>query len=186
MSHSRLLRKLADIWRNLKFVFALAPLLIGCAAAADTFEAKVVAVTDGDTIKVLDADFQTHVIRMLGIDAPEKKQPFGQQSRQHLADLVFGQNVIVEWHSKDRYKRILGKVWAESKSCHSCGMTLDVNLAQVATGYAWWYEQYAMNQTAADRVLYEKAEQQARIKSLMLWRDVSKIPPWEWRKGRRD
>ena len=51
---------------------------------------KVVSVADGDTITVLDADKTQHKIRLNGIDAPEKAQPFGQRSKQSLSDLVFG------------------------------------------------------------------------------------------------
>lgn len=160
-------------------------LLLAFSATAGTFQGKVISVTDGDTIKVLDSNFETQVIRLLGIDAPEKKQAFGQQSKQHLSGLVFGQNVTVQWQLKDRDDRILGKVLATPLGCATCDMTLDVNLAQVSAGYAWWYHHFARNQSISDRALYEHSEQSARALRLGLWSDTNPIAPWDWRKGRR-
>ena len=59
-------------------------------AWAETFEGRVVSVADGDTITLLDSNRQQHRIRLAGIDAPEKAQPFGQRSKQHLSELAFG------------------------------------------------------------------------------------------------
>ena len=59
-------------------------------AQADTLTGRVVAVADGDTVTVLDEHRTQHRIRLQGIDAPEKAQPFGERSRQHLAQRVFG------------------------------------------------------------------------------------------------
>ena len=71
---------------------------------------KVVAVTDGDTIKVLDSNNVQHKVRLTGIDAPEKAQPFSNASRKYLASMVPGKNVDVESSKTDRYGRIFGKV----------------------------------------------------------------------------
>lgn len=62
---------------------------------ADTITGRVVGVADGDTITVLDANRQQHKIRLQGIDAPEKAQPFGERSKQNLSRLVFGKDVRV-------------------------------------------------------------------------------------------
>jgi len=82
-----------SIFRSL---LILSVLLIG-AAHADTLTGRVVGITDGDTITLLDADRQQHKIRLQGIDAPEKAQPFGQRSKQNLSRMVFGKNVRVDW-----------------------------------------------------------------------------------------
>ena len=68
----------------------IAILLSGAISQAAMIIGKVVSVADGDTITVLDADKTQHKIRLNGIDAPEKAQPFGQRSKQSLSDLVFG------------------------------------------------------------------------------------------------
>jgi endonuclease YncB( thermonuclease family) len=73
-------------------------------------EGLVVAVADGDTLTVLDDTQTQHRIRLSGIDAPEKGQPFGNVSKQNLADAVFQKRVAVEYAKTDRYGRLVGKV----------------------------------------------------------------------------
>ncbi len=68
-------------------------LFLSLAAFADTLTGKVVKITDGDTLYVLDANYQEHKIRLPGIDAPERKQAYGLASRKHLASIVAGKQV---------------------------------------------------------------------------------------------
>jgi endonuclease YncB( thermonuclease family) len=143
----------------------------------------VVGVADGDTITVLDVDRQQHKIRLSGIDAPERTQPFGDKSKTNLSRLVFNKDVRVEWKKRDRYQRIVGKVMVESPDCRNCGQTLDAGLAQITTGMAWWYRDYAKEQSEEDRGRYEHAEFEAKIRRAGLWNDKNPVPPWEWRKG---
>ncbi len=83
---------------------------LSLAALADTVTGKVVKITDGDTLYVLDANYEEHKIRLAGIDAPERKQVYGLASRKHLASIVAGKQVTVEYQKRDRYGRIVGKV----------------------------------------------------------------------------
>lgn len=159
-------------------------LLLGT-AHADTLNGRVVGVADGDTITVLDADRQQHKIRLQGIDAPEKAQPFGQRSKESLSAMAFNKDVRVEWAKRDRYGRIVGKVWVQPASCPACPMTLDAGLAQLTVGLAWWYQKYAKEQSPEDAGRYEFAEHEARAKRAGLWADGHPVPPWEWRKGER-
>lgn len=142
-----------------------------CVHATD-LHGKVVAVADGDTITVLDAQFQQHKIRLSGIDAPEKAQAFGQASKQHLSDLVFGREVLVSWRKHDRYDRIVGKVLIGD---------VDVCLTLVRMGMAWHYKRYQSEQTPADRAIYEAAESEARQAQVGLWVDANPIAPWAFR-----
>jgi endonuclease YncB( thermonuclease family) len=137
---------------------------------------RVVAVTDGDTIRVLDASNTEHRIRLSGIDAPARGQPFGTKSREHLADWVAGRQVVVESDKTDRYGRLIGKVLVDET---------DVNLEQVKAGLAWWYRYYAKEQPRADRRRYEAAEDAAKAAGLGLWVDPDPIEPYAWRKARR-
>ena len=146
---------------------------------------KVVGVTDGDTIKVLDHNSVQHKIRLTGIDAPEKAQPFGNASRKHLAFMVAGKEVRIETSKNDRYGRVLGKVWVQPRDCPGCGKTLNVNLAQILSGMAWWYRDYARDQSPQDRGRYESAVVEARKRKLGLWSEPNPIPPWAWRRGQR-
>ena len=159
-------------------------LLVATTTLADV-TGRMVAVTDGDTIKVLDAEKVQHKVRLTGIDAPERGQPFGTASREHLASLVAGKEVRVESDKSDRYGRILGKVWVQPADCPSCGKTLDANHAQLLAGMAWWYRYYAKTQPPEDRGRYESAEEEARARGWGLWADPKPINPYEWRKGER-
>lgn len=132
----------------------------------------VVGVADGDTITVLDADKAQHKIRLTGIDAPEKRQSFGNRSKQNLSDMVFNKTVTVETDKRDRYGRELGKVLAGGK---------DVNLEQVRAGMAWHYKAYERTQSATDRQAYADAENAAKAARRGLWIDAEPVPPWEWR-----
>ena len=87
-------------------VFLLLPLL----AAAETLSGRVVKITDGDTVHVLDDVQERHKIRLAGIDEPERGQPFGKRSKEYLSDLVATELVLVDWNKRDRYKRIVGKI----------------------------------------------------------------------------
>ena len=148
-------------------------LLFPFGVSADTLNGKVVKITDGDTLVVLDADNTQHKIRLSGIDAPETNQPFGKRSKEALSALVAGQRVEVDWHKHDRYGRIVGKVIAQGK---------DVNLDQVRTGMAWWYRKYANEQSLVDQGIYAAAEAKARVTGVGLWTDKDPIAPWDWRK----
>lgn len=137
---------------------------------------KVVSVTDGDTIKVLDSQNKEHKIRLGGIDAPEKSQPYGRASQKNLASLIAGKQVTVQASKTDRYGRTIGKVLVDGN---------DVNLEQVRAGYAWWYRYYKSDQSPEDQRAYETAEDSAKASQAGLWKDPNPINPYDWRKGKR-
>jgi len=142
-------------------------------ASADSLTGKVVKITDGDTLYVLDANYKQHKIRLAGIDAPERKQAYGLASRKHLLSIVAGKQVIVEYQKRDRYGRIVGKVWIDG---------VDACLEQIKAGFAWHYKKYQREQSPEDQRLYADAENQAREERLGLWRENNPIPPWEHRR----
>lgn len=135
---------------------------------------KVIRVSDGDTIAVLDEYKSTYKIRFEGIDAPESKQDFGQKSKKSLSDMVFGKQVVVITSKVDKYGRFVGKVML--------GET-DINLEQLKGGFAWHYKKYADEQKEADRILYAKIETEAKAAKLGLWAYSEPTPPWDWRRG---
>lgn len=149
------------------------PLLaLAFTANAEAITGRVVGVADGDTITVLDGDKVQHKIRLAGIDAPEKKQPFGQRSKQSLSDLVFAKSVTVETDKLDKYKRNVGKVLVGG---------VDANLEQVKRGMAWHYKAYEREQSPADRKAYSDAEDAAKAARRGLWADTEPVPPWDFR-----
>ncbi len=162
-------------------------LLVALSAQAAELEGKVVGVSDGDTVTVLDATKTQHKVRMAGIDAPEKGQDFGQRSKESLTGLVFGKTVRLEWSKEDRYGRKVAKVWVAEPGClqPSCPKTVDAGLAQLTVGMAWWYRRYASEQSPEDRGRYEFAETEAKARRAGLWRDAAPTAPWDWRRSRR-
>lgn len=154
-----------------RLIFGAAILLVISSSLAATLTGTVVRVADGDTITVLDSAKNQHKIRLEGIDAPERGQPFGNASREHLAALVAGKPVTIEWEKRDRYRRIVGKVRQGST---------DAGLEQIRAGMAWHYKYYAREQAPEDRAAYAAAETEARSKRLGLWVEKA-TPPWEWR-----
>ncbi len=162
-------------------MFALVPV----EGSAETLQGRVVGVAEGDTLTILIAGNIQHKIRLAGIDAPEKRQPFGERSRQHLALLAHGRDGTALCNKTDRYRRKVCKVTVQPPDCSTCDKTLDVGLAQVAIGAAWWYREYAKEQSPEDRSRYESAEQEAQNNRLGLWRDKDLVPPWEWRRNQR-
>jgi endonuclease YncB( thermonuclease family) len=144
---------------------------------AATIEGRVVGVSDGDTITVLDAAKTQHKIRLAGIDAPESKQAFGQASKKHLSDLVFGKNVTLDCGKTDKYRREVCVVLVNGQ---------DANLAQVKAGMAWWYRKYQKEQTPRQREEYEGAETAAKAGRIGLWQETDPVPPWEWRHPKRE
>ena len=149
-----------------KLFCLLLPLLFSLSALA--YQAKVVAIADGDTCTVLTADKQQVKIRLAGIDCPEKAQAFGTKAKQALSDKVFGQTVEVKEQTKDRYGRTVADIYLG---------TSWINLEMVTDGWAWHYKQYSKDKQLAD------AEQAARTAKLGLWVDKEPTPPWDFRRG---
>ncbi len=157
----------------LTLLFLLVNLAFCGVSATTLLEGRVVGVSDGDTLTVLDVQKKPHKIRLLGIDAPEKAQPFGQKSKESLSHLAFQKQVQVRSSKKDRYGRTVGQVFV--------GNT-DVCLEQVKLGMAWHYKTYQREQSPEDRVLYDRAESQAREQRIGLWQDPAPIEPSVFRR----
>jgi endonuclease YncB( thermonuclease family) len=142
---------------------------------AETLAGRVVSITDGDTLTLLDGTNTQHKIRLAGIDAPERHQAFGSKSQSSLAALAFGQNITANCGKNDRYGREICKVLVDGQ---------DINLEQIKAGMAWWYVAYAKEQAPQDRGLYEQAQFFAQARRLGLWGNTNPTPPWEWRRSK--
>jgi endonuclease YncB( thermonuclease family) len=161
--------------------------LIPVSIEAITLEGKVVKVADGDTITIKDDLGGKHRIRLGGIDAPEKDQPYGKESTQSLLELTSGKIVVIEYEKRDRYKRIVGKVLVDPPGevfCMAldCVKKIDAGLEQIKRGLAWHYKKYQSEQSVEDRGTYGESEVGAREKLLGLWKDKKPVAPWEWRR----
>lgn len=138
------------------------------AAEPQTLTGRVVSIADGDSITVLSDGVQVK-IRLVGIDAPERKQPFGTRAKEHLASLVHEKEVTIETAGQDRYGRTLGTVFVGGRN---------INHAMVESGFAWQYVQYSLDK----RLMI--LEHDAREFRRGLWADPEPVPPWLWRKRR--
>jgi len=151
---------------RLTFILAL----ITFPSFAQTLTGRIVGVSDGDTVTLLTSDNTSIKIRLAQIDAPEKKQPFGEKSKQSLSDLIYGKNVSVEVETKDRYQRTVGKIIVSG---------MDVNLEQIKRGLAWYYVQYGHDSN------YSQSESQAKAQRKGLWAEPNPVAPWDFRHGNK-
>jgi endonuclease YncB( thermonuclease family) len=137
--------------------------LAAAALYAEDFVGKVVAISDGDTIRVMHNGVSER-IRLWGIDCPEMKQPFGTRAKQFTGDLAFGQVVTVKVRDIDRYKRTVAEIILPG------GRNLNQEI--VRAGLAWWYQQYARRET-----VLRDLEQEARDAKRGLWIDPKPVEP---------
>lgn len=154
----------------------LIPSLVLCALLISTsayaYRAKVVGVADGDSLTVL-VKGREKEIRLYGIDAPERKQAFGQKAKGEITALCVGKSLDIEELDQDSYGRAVAWVEVNGRS---------VNEMMVASGYAWVYRAYCRDQQRCARLL--QLEQSAREAKRGLWRYRDPLPPWEWRRQR--
>lgn len=146
------------------------PVQVSAASVKGAVAGRVVGISDGDTLTILTEDKQQVRIRIFGIDAPEKKQPFGTRSRQALSALCYKANAVVLPNGKS-YDRIVGTV-----SCNGS----DVSRFMVGSGMAWVYERYSKD--PALLALQARAQKE----KTGLWSDPNPVPPWEFRRQKRN
>jgi len=158
--------------------------------SSENLHGKVVKVTDGDTLTLIDIHGFSHRVRLAGIDAPEKSQYYGQESTKNLEWLVSNKDVTIEYSRYDRYGRIIGKIMVNQKSDAFCLLIdcirkVDIGLEQVKVGMAWHYKFHEKEQTVEDRIFFSAAERTARKSKIGLWKDKNPIPPWKWTRDSR-
>ncbi|MFC1818923.1 thermonuclease family protein [Thermodesulfobacteriota bacterium] len=149
------------------FIFQIIFLLI--ASSAFAWSGKVVGITDGDTIKVLNPENNQVKIRLYGIDTPEKGQAYGQAATKHLASLIAGKTVEVEPVDTDRYGRTVAIISYDGRN---------INEQMVTVGYAWVYRKYCDRPFCSS---WLKRESEAKDSKKGLWKEPNPIAPWEWR-----
>lgn len=149
--------------------------IAGAKAGTHQIDGRIVGITDGDTITLLEADYHQHKIRLDGIDAPESKQPFGNASKRSLSDLAYNRDAVAECHKPDRYGR---------EVCRVIVGGIDVCQEQLRAGMAWVFTRYANELPRVRRKQYTESEKQAKGERRGLWADAQPVPPWEWRRDK--
>ena len=137
---------------------------------------RAARVYDGDSFALLAADGRRLQIRISGIDAPEKGQPFSERSRRHLTELLAQRELVVAPIKRDVYGRLVANVSVGDR---------DVGLAQLRAGLAWHFVRYARDQTPQQREAYARAESEAREARIGLWLDSRPLEPWRYREMHR-
>jgi endonuclease YncB( thermonuclease family) len=153
-------------------LLAIILLLAAQAVFAAEITGRVVGITDGDTLTVLNKTRQQVRVRLAEIDTPEARQPYGNRARQALSDLAFGKTVRVVVQDTDRYGRTVGRVHAGAA---------DVNAEMVRQGAAWVYRQYSRDPS----LLRLEAEARAARRGLWALPEAERAAPWEWRAAER-
>jgi len=134
------------------------------------WQGKAVHIADGDTITVLRDGHEQVKIRVYGIDAPERGQPFGKRAKQFTASLVGNKVVEVDSVDQDRYGRTVGRVFLDGR---------ELSEELVRAGMAWVYVKYCRIDACSQ---WAQAEAEARAAGRGLWSDPSAAPPWEYRR----
>ena len=133
------------------------------------YSVRVVKIVDGDTFIGLTNDRREVHFRLLGIDAPEKGQPFSEKSKEKLAELIAGKFVRIKAQQKsDRYGRLI--VWAYTPDGE------DVSAEMLKAGLSWHFRKYD------NSAIYSQLENEARKIRKGLWSEVNPISPWDFRK----
>jgi endonuclease YncB( thermonuclease family) len=150
-------------------------LCLVCVANAEEFHGEVVGISDGDTLTLLVGKTQ-HRIRLDGIDALERTQPYSQRSKQSLAELAYHRQATADYHKRDKYGRDVCKVLIDGA---------DINLEQIRRGLAWHFKRYEHEQAVDDQRSYAAAETAARAAMRGLWQDRAPKAPWDFRAEKR-
>lgn len=145
-------------------------LLTACSFENKTLGQTVIRVSDGDSLILVDSQGKQTRVRLGEIDAPEKGQAFGNRAKRSLADICLGKIVEINRQDVDQYGRVVARV-----RCNG----VDANAEMVRMGYAWVYDKYAKDQSLYD------LQSSAREQRIGLWQQSGAIPPWEFRKSRR-
>lgn len=130
---------------------------------------RVVRITDGDTFEMLAAGNKKLRIRIHGIDAPEREQPFYRKSRDFLGSICFHKEVMIKVVEKDRWGRLVAHAFTpDGKS---------IGYQMVENGFAWHFTRYSRDPNL------KKLENSARSRKAGLWADKNPVAPWKWRRG---
>lgn len=154
--------------RDARWGILLILLVVPASAEAQSlFRAKVMAVHDGDTYRVLREEGRLTDVRLWGADAPEAGQPYGETVQQTVRRLIGGKTIRVSVEDHDRYGRPVVRIEVEGE---------DLSTLLVRRGLAWHDAEGA---PGANRLV--RLEQRARRAGRGLWAQENPLPPWEWR-----
>jgi micrococcal nuclease len=138
---------------------------------------EIVEIFDGDSFNLRSADPSARGavirVRIIGIDAPEKSQPYSQQAKLALEQMLTSGSIVLRPEKKDRFDRWLAYVEVNQT---------DIGLALIEGGWAWFFKRYRSDLSPELQAAYAQAEENARQQKLGLWAWQGPIePPWKFR-----
>ena len=157
--------------RGLLTSFVAFYFFVSFSCKAQIISGKTVAITDGDTFKLLTADSTLYRVRLANIDCPERRQPFSKRAKQFASDAIFGKEVCIEVLSTDRNGRLIANVFYDAN--------LVLNEEFLKAGLAWHFRRYSRDPGL------QQLEDRARKAKVGLWITQDAVPPWEWRSSKR-
>jgi endonuclease YncB( thermonuclease family) len=156
------------IYTRIRILFIICcALLLNPDVYSQKYEGTIIRIIDGDTYVFLTAT-GSFTVRMLGIDAPERDQPFSRESSEFLSRYL-NKEAVIKVNGTDKDDRSVGTLYVNGR---------DINLLSVRGGFAWHYKRYS------DDKDYAAAEEYAQRNKLKIWSLPNPIPPWTWRQRR--
>jgi len=147
----------------------------GASVKAASLYGKVIEVSSGDVITIFNLNRPVRV-KLLGVDAPEMNQAFGDVAKKHLTDLVFDKAVLAQYSGISADSSLTGRVLLNDA---------DVGAQMIRDGAAWFDPNSSDQLAATDREVYQQSEQAARSERRGLWQDANPTAPWEFVKAER-
>ncbi|MDJ1184449.1 thermonuclease family protein [Roseofilum sp. BLCC_M143] len=141
------------------------------------------SVVSGDRLQVT-CDRQTLTIDLCGMVAPDMRQPFGEEARDHLRSLIEQGDredgrvrVTLYAIQEDNRDRTVADVFIPRRT-QNLG-EIHLNSRMTSDGYGWKLKRYA-KECPSDFSIAE-GQQSAKDKKIGLWADPNAIAPWQWR-----
>ena len=142
--------------------------------AGATCSCRVLWCYDGDTVKIQTEHGTNRILRLSGIDAPEKGQVGYRSARQALWKIIEAAPCLITAVKEDRYKRTVSDI------VRAADFSESISEEMIRAGLAWWYKQFAPREWRL-----KAAEKEARKEGRGIWAAPGNIPPWAWRRGKR-
>lgn len=161
---------MSKTWLWIRVLLILLMVGIACVsamAATELFEAKVLAVVDGNTLEIRDEAGDVYQIVLNGVDSPELGQDFGDKAKGFLEKIALKKNVKVQLDGKDRWGNRLAVVWVKED--------VDLRVELLKAGLAWTAERNPIPTLENVRI-------EAQEKGKGLWASNEPTPPWIFRR----
>lgn len=164
-------------------LFCITLLFLSSTFSAFAWEGRVVDVADGDTITVEPAEGGDRIkVRLWGIDCPELNQPFGNAARSFISNTLLFKDVKINPRAHDRYGRLVADVYYAQDPVYG---PFQIQAELIKAGLAWVYPKYCTDSIPCDS-WKEMQDETAIAKQAGLWQTNDEIPPWQWRKSKKE